>query len=217
MMVRKRDWIVMLAALGGVAALAGSRNASMLEGLQAETMQAAEDEYETIPVIDAYYEGEKMWFIHTDVSDEKMAQMLTMMVGYRTIHVPRLGEISEEKVGKFYVFTNGIDQKDAKPWGGGPLGYQIDIFESVPGDEGYMPLRSPQLVTWKETATPRILKSLEELRQAEESGELTIRPSGVIVNVPVVRWPTDYLGGGSHLDEMEKMNIKKMKMNNMDM
>lgn len=79
-------------------------------------------------------------------------------------------------------------------------GYQIDIFESVPGDEGYTPLSNPHLVTWNETATPRILTSLAELLEAEQNGELTIRPTNVIVNAPVVRWPTDYLGGRSKIE-----------------
>ncbi len=161
---------------------------------------SVEDPYETMPIIDAYYEGEKMWFIHTDVSDEQMARRLTMMVGYHTIHSRRLGEILRDKAGKFYVFTNGVEQEGVEPWGGGPLGYQIDIFESVPGDEGYTPLRNPHLVTWTESATPRILKSVAELLEAEQSGELTIRPTDVIVNAPVVRWPTDYLGGRSRID-----------------
>ena len=56
------------------------------------------------------------------------------------------------------------------------------------------------MVTWNETAAPRILTSLEELLEAERNGELTIGPSNVIVNAPVVRWPTDYLGGRSKIE-----------------
>ena len=43
---------------------------------------------------------------------------------------------------------------------------------------------------------PRIHADLE----AEKNGELTIRPTNVIVNAPVVRWPTDYLGGQSKIE-----------------
>lgn len=161
---------------------------------------SAENPRATIPAIDAYYEGGKLWFIHTDVSDEPMAQMLTMMVGYRTIHSSRLGDVPIDNVGKFYAFTNGIMQEGVKPWGGGPFGYQIDIFDSVPGDDGYTPLRNPQLVTWLEAATPRILTSVAELLEAEANGELSIKPTGVIVSAPVVRWPTDYLGGQSRIE-----------------
>ncbi len=200
-MARIRDWIIVLAAFAGVAVLAGTRSGPAPEVRQAEVTPAAQDQYETLPVIDAYYEGKKLWFIHTDVSDEQMAQRLTMMVGYRTIYSPRLADVPAEKVGKFYVFTNGVSQRGVKPWGGGPLGYQIDIFESVPGDEDYTPLRNPHLVTWKESATPRILTSLAELLEAEENGELSISPTNVIVNAPVVRWPTDYMGGRSKIEK----------------
>ncbi len=123
-----------------------------------------------------------------------------MMVGYHTMYSPRLADIPRENVGKFYVFTNGVSQEEIEPWGGGPLGYQIDIFESVPGDEGYTPLRNPHLVTWNETAAPRILTSVAELLEAERNGELTISQTNVIVNAPVVRWPTEYLGGRSRID-----------------
>ncbi len=35
---------------------------------------------------------------------------------------------------------------------------------------------------------------MAELLEAERNGELTIRPTNVIVSAPVVRWPTEYLG-----------------------
>ena len=74
----------------------------------------------------------------------------------------------------------------------------------MPGDEDYTPVRTPCLVTWKETATPRILMSLAELLEAENNGELTIRPTNVIVNAPVVRWPTDYLSGRSKIENQRR-------------
>ena len=48
--------------------------------LRSHAVSAVDDPYETLPVIDAYYEGKTLWFIHTDVSDEQMAQRLTQMV-----------------------------------------------------------------------------------------------------------------------------------------
>ena len=159
--------------------------------------QAAEEEfYEKIPVIDAYYKGEKIWFIHTDVTSPEMAERLTAMVDYTTLYVPKHSEaVDTAKIAKLYVFTNGIDQSDAKPWGGGPFNYQIDIFDSIPGESEYTSIRNPNLVTWDEGATPRILKSEEELLEAEANGELIIKKTPVVVNVPVVRWP----GGGARI------------------
>ena len=162
-----------------------------------EQAQQEEEYYEKIPVIDAYYNGEKLWFIHTDVTSPEMAERLTKMVNYKTLYVPAHAEaIEPNKLAKLYLFANGVDQRDTEPWGGGPFNYQIDIFDSIPGDEGYTSLRQPHVVTWTENTTPRILKSEEELLAAEAAGELAIKPTGVVVNVPVVRWP----GGSARLE-----------------
>ncbi len=146
--------------------------------------------YETLPVIDAYYQGEKVWFIHTDVSSDSMADRLTEMVGYRTLHAPQNTRAAKlEKLGKIYVFTNGVDRRDAEPWGGGPFGYQIDVVDSVPGDAAYTSWRTPQLVTWKDGAAPRVLKSEQAILEAQANGQLTVKPTDVVVNVPMVEWP----------------------------
>jgi len=157
---------------------------------QVQQPAPTEEFFEKIPVVDAYYKGEKIWFIHTDVTDAQLAETLTKMVGYRTLYAPKNTEaVDISKLAKFYVFTNGIDHAGEQPWGGGPFGFQIDIFEAVPGDETYTSLKSPYLVTWNEGARPRILKSVETLIQAEAAGDLAIKEAGVIVNTPVVRWP----------------------------
>jgi hypothetical protein len=145
---------------------------------------------EPVPVIDAYHAGEKVWFIHTDVSSLEMAKRLTTMVEYPSYHVPENSEVvNASKLSNIYVFTNGVNRSDAEPWGGGPFHYQIDIIDTVPGDDGYTSLRNPHLVTWKENATPRVLKSVEALKEAESNGELTIKQTDVVVNAPVVRFP----------------------------
>ncbi len=119
------------------------------------------------------------------------------MVNYRTLYVPRNAEVVDiNKISRVCVFINGVGHRDVKPWGGGPFGYQIDIFDSVPGDENYTSLRNPHLVAWNENSTPRVLTSEEELLQAEASGELTIKKTDIVVNVPVVRWPEESANSG---------------------
>jgi hypothetical protein len=159
--------------------------------------------YEQIPVIDAYHEGEKVWFIHTDVSQEKMRNRLTQMVGYNTLLSKKLGGVAAENTNPIYVFTNGIDKSDAEPWGGGPFHKQIDIMATVPGEEGYSPILQPHLVTWSEDADPRVLTSVEKLKKAEKNGELSIKPTPVRVNAPVVKWgdTSDYLNGAARLTD----------------
>lgn len=146
-----------------------------------------------MPVINAYYGGREIWFMHTDVSDKQMAGMLSTMVnmmgnGHPTIHSPKLGDVPGGAAGKLYVFTNGVSQEGAKPWGGGPFGYQIDVFDSTPDQSEYTPLRTPRLVAWKDGAEPRVLTSVDEILAAEEGGELTVQETDVIVNAPIVKW-----------------------------
>jgi len=140
----------------------------------------------TIPMIDGYYNGEKVFFLHTEVSDKAMAEMMTMMVNFPTLHVSDLKNMSPDEMAKVYVFTNGIS--GSAPYGGGPFMYQIDVFDSVPNQMGYSQFRVPHLVTWNENSTPRILISVDEIMEAESNGELSIQKTGNVVNVPMVVW-----------------------------
>lgn len=150
-----------------------------MEGMDMDTGYSVDD---LAPLALAYYEGEEVYFIHPEASDPDVAAVLTEMMGPDVLHVPSLAEIPEELLGKVYVFTNGIEAM-------GPLGFQPDVFDSVPGDEDYTPLRAIYLVTWAEDAEPRELRSEEEITAAEEEGELTIEAPGVVVNMPILVWP----------------------------
>lgn len=142
-----------------------------------------------IPVIDAYYEGDVVWFVHTDVSDEEMATRLTEMIDYPTHHTPALAEaVNLDAAAPIYVFTNGVDRSDAEPWGGGPFGFQIDVVDTVPGDEGYTSIRNPKMVTWNDDADPEILASVDQIQQAQDDGRLTIQETDVAVTAPIVSW-----------------------------
>ena len=140
----------------------------------------------TMPMIDGYYNGEKVFFVHTEVSDTNMAEMMTMMINFPTLHVSELKNISPENMGKVYVFTNGIP--GSGPYGGGPFMFQIDVFDSIPGQQGYSQFRTPHLVTWSENSSPRLLTSVEELLEAEENGEVSIEKTDLVVNAPMIVW-----------------------------
>ena len=133
------------------------------------------------PLVRGIYEGDDVLFLHTEVSDESIAEILTEMMGPEVIVVPSLAEIPQELLGNVYVFTNGIVD-------GGPLGFQPDIFDSAPGDERYTPLRQINLVTWNEDSDPQQLNSVNELFDAEDAGDLIIESSGIVVNMPILVW-----------------------------
>lgn len=143
-------------------------------------MEQTADEF--APLVRGLYEGEELFFIHTEASAPQVAQMLTEMMGPQVVLMPKLAEVPEELLANVYVFTNGVK-------GGGPFGFQPDVFDSVPGDEGYSPLRAVNLVTWQEGAEARVLGSAEGVQEAESADEITIERPGVVVNMPVLVWP----------------------------
>lgn len=140
----------------------------------------------TMPMVDGYYNGEKVFFVHTEVSDKEMAEMMSMMVNFPTLHVSNLKNIPQSEMSKVYVFTNGI--RGTGPYGGGPFMFQIDVFDSIPNQMGYSQFRIPYLVTWNENSTPKILTSVKEIIEAESNGELTIQKTDNVVNAPMIVW-----------------------------
>jgi len=137
---------------------------------------------EMVPMAMAFYEGKEVYFIHPEASDAGVAEVLTKMMKAQVLTVPELAQVPAASLDAAYVFTNGVE-------GMGPLGFQPDVFDSVPGSEGYSPLRALHLVTWKEGVTPSELKSVSDIQQAEAAGQVTITQPGVVVNMPVLVWP----------------------------
>ncbi len=134
------------------------------------------------PPVKGLYKGKDVLFIHTEASDAQIAAMLTKMMGPKVLTVPSLAKIPAGLLADVFVFTNGVK-------GEGPFGFQVDVFDSVPGDPRYTPLRAVQLVTWKTGARARLLGSVEEIRPTARKGEVTIARSGAVVNMPMLAWP----------------------------
>jgi hypothetical protein len=136
----------------------------------------------SVPAGKAYAEGQDIYFMHTEVSDEGVAKILSDMMNSPVLVVPSLAKASDEMLANVYVFKNGIK-------GMGPLGFQPDVFDNPPRTEGYRPLRRLILLTWKDEASARELKAVSEVKAAPDKGELTAEQPGVVVNMPFVTWP----------------------------
>ena len=134
-----------------------------------------------LPAGKAYAEGKEIYFVHTEASDAGVAEKLTNMMKSPVVLVPSLANVPAESLANVYVFTNGVE-------GSGPFGFQADVFDNPPGTDGYTPLRSLNVIAWAGGATPRELKSVAEVLQAESAGELTIEQPGVVINMPFVVW-----------------------------
>jgi len=133
-----------------------------------------------------YYAGEEVLFTHNEISDLEIAKHLTSKIGSPTIYVPALAEVPDSALADVYIFANGVAPEDTPL---GPLGYQGDIFDSIPGDEGYSPLRRVLRVSWSDGAEARLLRSTEEVDAALEAGEIVVERPGIVVNMPFASWP----------------------------
>lgn len=136
----------------------------------------------SVPPVKGYGEGQEILFLHTEASDPKVAKLLTDMMGSPVLVVPALSQAPAAMLANVFVFTNGIK-------GGGPMGFQPDVFDRQPGDSAYTPLRALNLVSWKDGRAARELKSASEVKAAESRGEVTIARPGVVVNMPFLTWP----------------------------
>lgn len=134
------------------------------------------------PPVKGLYKGKEVLFIHTETSDPQVASMLTQMMGPKVLVVPSLAKVPVGLLADVYVFTNGVK-------GEGPFGFQVDVFDSIPGDARYTPLRAVRLVTWKPGVKARLLGSVGEIRAAARKGEIAIARPGVVVNMPMLVWP----------------------------
>ncbi len=135
-----------------------------------------------VPAGIAYVDGQEIRFMHTEVSDAGVADVLTKMMDSPVLVVPALADAPEAMLAKVYVFQNGVK-------GMGPLGFQPDVFDNPPGSEGYTPLRKIVFVSWKDESQARELKSLADVLELEKAGEITLEASNVVVNMPFVTWP----------------------------
>lgn len=134
------------------------------------------------PPVRGFFAGHEVLFVHTEASDQAVAERLTRMMGPKVLVVPSLGQIPDRLLAGVYVFSNGAR-------GEGPMGFQPDVFDSAPPDPRYTPLRRIHLVAWRAGVAPRVLRSVEEIRGAEATGEVSVTRPGIVVNMPMLTWP----------------------------
>jgi hypothetical protein len=77
------------------------------------------------------------------------------------------------KVAPIWVVTNGVDA-------------QRNIIDTVPGRGDYTPLWAVRMVTWKDGATARVLRSKSAVDAAVRSGQATVKAMPIVVNCPVL-------------------------------
>jgi hypothetical protein len=137
----------------------------------------------TIPLHHGFYNNGDVFYIITDASEQKHADLITEQQKWKVELAPLLANAPKEALSTTYFFTNGVK-------GDGIHGFQGQVFTSTPAQtETYSALTSHVHVTWNQGVTPTVLKSEQEIMNAENSGKVTLSPLSVVVNMPQIIWP----------------------------
>lgn len=183
---------------------------AMMEGSMMETAKKLTLGRASVPAVIpmhmGYYDGEPVYYIVTDSSDQTHADTVTEMQGWRVELAPPLAQTPDSALSPVYFFTNGVE-------GDGVHGYQNQVFSSVPGQEGYSALTSHVHVTWNDGDEARELTSEAQVMQAADDGAVILTDLPVVMNMPQIVWPGGQLqtvdreltddspyGGGQVLD-----------------
>ncbi|HEV8469336.1 MAG TPA: twin-arginine translocation signal domain-containing protein [Candidatus Limnocylindria bacterium] len=127
----------------------------------------------TLKLHAAFFNGQKAYFVRTDTSDAAFAKQEGL------VYVPLLnGALAAKPIGagEIYLFD-------------GAAAGQLPVISTAPGAPDFTSLFIVQRVR----GAGAVLDSVEKLRAAQRSGSVTVESTRVVVNYPVVKWPTGEL------------------------
>jgi hypothetical protein len=170
----------------------------------------------TIPLHKGWYDGEPVYFIITDSSEQEHADVITEKQGWKVELAPLLANAPKSALSTTYIFSNGVK-------GDGIHGFQGEVFTSTPEQpDTYSALTSHIHVLWSDAAQAKLLDSEEAILEAEKQGLISLAELPVVINMPQIMWPGGHLqvkenktltdstpyGGGQVLDiDTEKMTV----------
>ncbi|MFZ0183923.1 MAG: hypothetical protein WBV92_08235 [Nitrosotalea sp.] len=134
-----------------------------------------------IPLVKGLFEGQDVFYITTEASDSTIASALSNFTNFPVTFAPALGKAPTTSLANIYAFKNGIN-------GGGVLGFQPNVVDSIPGQANYSPLWKINLVQWNDPTNATVLGSESDIMNAFNAGKLTIMPTTIVVNCPIVQW-----------------------------
>ncbi len=136
-----------------------------------------------IPLHQGYYNGDSVYFIITDASDEKHAKVISEKQGWKVEVAPPLESTPKDALSTAYMFVNGVS-------GEGIHGYQSEVVTSTPAQtEIYSALTSHVHVMWNDENDARVLDSEQAVIDAQTNGEVTLTELEVVLNMPQIVWP----------------------------
>jgi len=135
----------------------------------------------TLPLLSAWYDGKRVYYITTDVSEPKVAEIMGANLAPRLSDgLPSYPKPPTQKslIERVYTFTNSPQDK---------------VFSSAPApigptsvDRHYSPVWLNVNVTWAPSAKQKILTSEEDILEQEDAHALTLDRTDVLLNCPIV-------------------------------
>lgn len=163
------------------AAASSSANITAAEGLGSVLKLSQANVALDIPLMKGYENGNEVYFIATDASDNQTATQIANETGFKVNFAPIIAKTPEAARGQAYIFTNGIP-------GQGPFGFQLPVLNAKPGDQGYSPLLQLNMVEWNQDVAAKEIKSVQEIMSSQQNGSLTVTKTDTIVNHPAIKW-----------------------------
>ena len=162
----------------------------LMSGCASVPASHAENQFLTLPLVPGWFEGKRVWYLTTDISDESMAKQANINFVARLANAlppdpPVPGKSSS--VDRIYKFMN-FDQGSVLPSIPQPLG-------GGNGNANYSPLWQLYAVYWLPGQSPHELHSEQEVLDAQDQNLIQIKPLRIIVNCPVVKVENSLLPG----------------------
>ena len=155
----------------------------------------------TIPMHKGIYEGNQVLYIITDGSDKEYAKTISDKQGWNVELASTIADVPEDTIQKLFVFKNGIT-------GNGIHGFQNEVFSNTPSQESkYSALNSVIEVTWKIGQKASLIKSVDDIIAAEESGRVEFNETKIILNTPQIIWPDGQMKIRSDKEITDKMSF----------
>ena len=175
-------------ATGATAAASALTGSSTAEGVEILATDVLEFALETdawsgqygwvrFRLHEALYNGESIYYIRTDASEEAYAQANGL------VFVPLLNA-GVDIAGSLYTFSDG----------------RTPVLSSAPGGDDFVSLFQIKEVTVGGT-TPAELTSAAAVEEANSNRQLRLEETGTYVNHPVVKWPGGELAVDDELTE----------------
>jgi hypothetical protein len=151
----------------------------------------------TFRIHHALFEGEDVYFIRTDTSDQSFAQDEGL------VWAPRIAALTAEELTGDAYLVEGSPEQPA-------------VLSSAPGRSDFTPAWRISRGTWK--GSPKDLTSVAQIDQAAAAGDLTVERTDIVLNGAVVKWaagelPVDgelveYLGGGQLVEPPDTSGMR---------